>query len=706
MAILGKIRQRSFFLIIVIALALFSFVLMDLLQSGSFGGSSTNAMGSINGTDVDTQQFMRKVSQMQQQNQNISNTQAINNVWEQEVRKVIVGEEIEKLGLGLGNDQVINEIKKNQFFSQNPQFLNEAGVFDEGKLKEWIKSIQNDPNDPNQERWTQWKQFENEIVTSSVQQMFYNMIKGGVYTTKAEGEFKYITENRKIDFKYVTVPYSTINDDEVKVSDDEILAYMKEHPKTYKSDPTRSLSYVFFENTASAEDIKAREAAMDKILNGTVEFNSSTGTNDTISGFKNIPEIQVSSFINQHSDIKFDSTYLAKKDLPTDYQERLFNLAKGDVFGPYEFNGHQCVSRMLGRKANGSVKAAHILISYEGAPNSQATRTKEEAQVKANELLAQAKANPAGFAALAAANTEDPGSKTNGGEYDNITPGQMVPEFNDFIFNNPIGAIGLVETTFGFHIIKVNDQYNAVLLGTIAQSAEPSEQTIDANYTKASKFLADANSKDFTQVAETYEVTVMPANGLKATDENVSNLGAQREIVQWAYNSDTNKGDINRFDTSNGYVVAKLTNINETGLTAIGVARDAVSAIIKNEKKAIKVREKMKGATLEEVAKATGGSVMTANDIVLSSANIPNIGRELKVVGTAFTTPPEKVSGLIDGAMGVYMVQTTTVKPEAKLTSYTTQISAENQQQQNAAQFRVYQALKEKADIEDNRSRN
>ena len=81
---------------------------------------------------------------------------------------------------------------------------------------------------------------------------------------------------------------------------------------------------------------------------------------------------------------------------------------------------------MIGRKGNASAKASHILIAYKGAERSPATRTKEEAQALANDLLTQAKANPGNFAILAMTNSDDPGSKNNGGEYDNITPGQMM----------------------------------------------------------------------------------------------------------------------------------------------------------------------------------------------------------------------------------------------------------------------------------------
>ena len=111
MAVLGKIRQKTGLLIFLIALALILFLVQDAFQNGFFG-SNANNIGTVNGTDIDAQEFMRKVAQVEKQNQNTTNTQAINSVWEQEVRNILLGEEIEKLGLGIADDQVINEIKK------------------------------------------------------------------------------------------------------------------------------------------------------------------------------------------------------------------------------------------------------------------------------------------------------------------------------------------------------------------------------------------------------------------------------------------------------------------------------------------------------------------------------------------------------------------------------------------------------------------
>jgi peptidyl-prolyl cis-trans isomerase D len=683
MAVLSKIRQRSFFLIVIIALALFSFVLADVIKGGGFG-SSSNDVGSVNGEGISAQDFMQKVSQVEKQGQNTSTTQAINSVWEQEVRSVLLNEEFDKLGIRVGNEQLINILKKDPNISQNPQFLNEAGQFDENKFKEFVKAKRNDPNP---ETWNQWKNYENNLEKYAKELMYNDMIKGGMYVTKAEGKFKYELENKKVTFDFVTLPYSNINDDQVKVSDDEIMAYIKKYPKKYKSENTTSIDFVLFENKPSKKD---EEAMVTSINTALVELSTTTN---------------VGAYINANSDIKFDSTYLAKKDLPLDYQEQLFNLANNEVFGPYVFNGHQCLSKMIARKANGSVKASHILLAYKDAAQSSATRTKEEAQALANSLLAQAKANPSSFADLAAANSDDPGSKTKGGQYDDIAPGQMVPTFDKFIFNNPIGSIGVVETDFGFHVIKVDDKYSAVLLGTIAQKIEPSDETIDNIYTIASKFEADANEKDFDAVAKANKLEVNSATNLKSFDEYVQGLGAQRAIITWSFNTSNSIGDIKRFDIPQGYVIARLKSRNETGLMSVDVAKDIVTPLIRNEKKAALIKAKMTGATLEAIAKSSGASINTSGELSLSNPIIPNIGSEAKVIGTAFNTAKGKVSSLIEGTNGVYCIKTTNLIAAPATNNNNAFIAQEQTQQKSSAQGRAYQALKEKATIKDNRAR-
>ncbi|WP_291110138.1 peptidylprolyl isomerase [Flavobacterium sp. UBA6195] len=683
MAVLSKIRQRSFFLIIIIALALFSFVLADVIQSGTFN-SSTNNVGSVNGTDIEAQEFMQNVSMIEKQGQGTTSTQAMNSAWEQEVRKIILSSEFEKLGLKIGNEQLINVIKQNPNLAQNPQFLNAAGQFDENKFKEFLKGIKNAPD---QSQWLEWKEFEKNIERFAVEQMYNTMIKSGVYTTKAEGKFQYKTENDKADFEYISVAFSTVNDDQVKVTDAEIIDFMKKSPKKYKSDNTTSIDFVLVENKPSKEDEQAMLSSIGEIR---AKFDSVAN---------------VGEFVNANSDIKFDSTYLAKKDLPLDYQEQLFNLPVNAIYGPYVFNGHQCISRMIKRKSNASVKASHILLAYKGAPQSSATRTKEEAQALANDLLAQAKANPGNFAMLAMTNSDDPGSKNNGGEYDNIMPGQMVPKFNDFVFNNPIGTIGVVETEYGFHVIKVLDKYDAVLMGTVAQKIQPSEATIDAIYTKASQLEADANeNKDFAAVAKKAGLELVPATNLKGFDEYIQGIGSQREIIRWSFNKDTEIGDVRRFDVPQGFVIAKLKDRNETGLLPIDIARQSVEPLIKNQKKAEIIKKKMNGSSLEAVAKSSGASIQIATSISLKAPVLPNIGNEPKVVGKAFGLASGKTSEIIEGNSGMFMVRAKTVTKAPEVTSYATYITQDRSQNQSYAISKAYIALKDKAEIKDYRA--
>lgn len=699
MAVLSKIRQRTGLLILVIGFCLLAFLVGDAFQSGTFG-SNANEVGSVNGTDISSQDFMQLVAMAEKQGQGMSATQALNSTWEQEVRRIILTEEFEKLGLKIGNEQLINIIKQNPNLAQNPQFLNAAGQFDENKFKESLKSLKNAPN---QDQWLQWKEFEKNIERFAVEQMYNTMIKSGVYTTKSEGKFIHQMENDKVDFDYVMVPFSSINDDQAKVTDAEIIDYMKKNPKKYKSDDTRSIDFVLFENKPSKEDEDAMLNSINSVLNGGVIYNKETNTNDTIPGFKSVAN--VSKFVNDNSDIKFDSTYLAKKQLPIEFQEQLFNLPVGGVFGPYVYNGYQCISRMVSKKANSSARASHILLAYKGAPQSSATRTKEEAQALANDLLAQAKANPTNFPMLAIANSDDPGSKNNGGEYDNITPGQMVPQFNDFVFNNAVGTIGVVETDFGFHVIKVNEKYDTVLLGTVAQKIEPSETTMDATYTKASKFESDANeNNDFAALAKKSGVEVIPATNIKAIDEFVQGLGSQREIVRWSFNSDTNTGDIKRFDVPQGFVIAKLKDKNESGLIPLDIAKQSVEPILRNQKKAELIKKKMNDTSLEKVANTSGASVLTATGITIKTPLIPNVGPEAKVVGKAFNLAAGKTSKIIEGNSGMFMIRTKSITKAPAAASYASYITQDKTQNQSYAISKAYTALKEKAEIKDNRA--
>lgn len=697
MAVLSKIRQRSMLLILVIGFCLLAFIVGDIIQNGSFG--ITRNIGSVNGQDIAVQDFMLKVNNMQARQRGMSPTQAANTVWNQEVEYILFEERCEAAGIRVGKDHVINMYAQDPSVFQNPQFQNALGKFDKAKFNEFLVNMKT----TNPEQWRLFESSRPQVENLAKKQIYVAMVKAGFVTTDADAQAKYKFESDKVSFDYVFVPYNTINDDEVEVSDQEIIDYMKKNEKKYKSEASRSVEFVVIENKPSAEDEAEIKDEITALLSPKVEYNAETKTNDTVPGFRGVSNVE--DFVNKNSEIPFDTTYVTKKQLPLEYAEQLYNLAPGEVFGPYIDNGYYKLTKMINKKGNASVNASHILIAHKDAMRSTVTRTKEEAKAKADDLLKQINANPSSFAALVMANTDDPGSKNTGGVYENIMPGQMVKPFNDFVFNKPVGATGVVETDFGYHVIKVTGKNEAVQLATIARKIQSSEATADAVFQKASKFEMDAESKDFAALAKEMNLTVQTANKIMANDESVQGIGNQRAIVKWAFDDATEVGDVSKFDVPQGHVIARVKAINEKGFLPIEEAKLSVLPIIRNEKKAELIRKKMEGSTIEAVSQKTGSAVASATDITMAAPMIPGVGSEPKVVGKAFGIGQGKTSGHIDGNMGVFMVKTKTITKAPALSNYSSYITRIKSQERNSMPSRFIMALKDGAEIEDNRGK-
>lgn len=701
MAVLQKIREKSGLLVGVIGFSLFAFIIGGLFNGGI--SLSSRNVGSIDGVDISTQDFQMKV-QMAQQNGQTQGSQAYNMVWNNEVRSILLETEFEKAGLRMGKDQLINVIKNHPNFGQNPQFLNEAGQFDMVKLNNFIAQMKQ----AGPEQWNAWRSFEADLEKYAKEQMYYALIKSSVITTNAEAKFAYLKDNDKATFDFVGVTYASINDDQAKVTDQEIEAYVKKHPNRFKTQDSREVEYVFIENKPSKEDEAAAKTVIEDFLKPSIVFNKETGKNDTIQGFKNAKNNI--EFVNTNSDVAFDSTYYAKTELPAEFAEQLYNLPAGEVFGPYLFNDHYCISKLIDKKnVTETVDASHILIAYKDAQSAAPTviLTKEEAKAKADDLLKQLQANPSNFATLATANTDDPGSKDKGGKYEGIRKGQMVPEFDAFVFEKPVGNLGVVETAFGFHVIKVENKTTkeAVQLATIAKTIEPSDATSNALYTTATKFEEGATSKDFAKLATELGLIAQPVTKIGAFDDQLPGVGSNSEAISWSYKKGTDIGDVKRFDTPNGYLIIKLVSINNTGLMTANDARGMVEPILRNEKKAEIIRKQMAGNTLEEVAKNAKTNINLAVDLSGANSSIPNFGQEPEVVGKAVTLKANELSKLIDGNNGVYMIKGKSVTKAPELPNYAPFKQRVSTNNRNMVQNSVFSALYNKAKIEDNRAK-
>ncbi|MFN3942207.1 MAG: peptidylprolyl isomerase [Flavobacterium sp.] len=696
MAILGKIRQRSFFLIVIIALALFSFVLMDLIQAGGFGGSNSY-VGSINGKDIPFEEFNLKVANTEKNGNNgqgMSNTQAANQVWDAEVNIALLEEEFEKLGIRVGADHVVEILKQNPTIAQ--RFTNELGGFDKKKFDEFIKSS------ANAQDIEFLKAQEQNAVINAKYQIYMSMLRGGLFVTQADAKFQHRLENEKVSFDYVHIPYSSIKDSDVKVTDAEVLEYMKKRPKRYKSEEIRDIDFVFVSEEPTDDDKNEVKVLLEKLMENRIVFNKTTNANDTLPGFKNA--LDVVEFVNSNSDFPYDSTYVAKTDLPADHAEGLYNLADGAFYGPYELNGYLAISKSLGKKSGVKARASHVLISYTGSQAAPKTpRTKEEAKAKAEEILAKVNADSNQITMLAFTDSDDQGSAQRGGDLDFFNPGMMVKPFNDFVFNNPIGKVGLVETDFGYHIIKVTDKQDAIRLATVARKINPSQKTSDNAYSTAMKVEMNANDKSLEKAATEAKLEVKPVVKAKPMDEFFGELGAQRQIIRWAYNKDTKVNDIKQFEITNkGYVIARLKSINDTGLMPLEDAKPGIEPLIRNEKKAKMIIAKIKGNNLDAIAKENKVTVESATDLTIQSPIINNAGFEPKVVGVALNTKANNVSAPVEGNSGVYVVKTKAVTKAPETKDFSQQITTLQSTSGQAAN-RIFGTLKDKADIKDYR---
>ena len=695
MAVLAKIRKRSALLIGAIALALFAFIIQDLIGKGGIGQDSKD-VGTVNDKDITFEDFRVKVSNVEKSGQGITSTQAANQVWDQEVSIALLTSEFDKLGLRAGEKHLIEVLKADQNIGSNPMFLNAAGLFDLAKFKEYFKA------NPEQAQFLQEREKSAELNAKF--QMYNTLVKAALYTTEAEGKLKYEMEANKVNFAYVAGLYSTIKDSQVKVTDAEIVDFMKKNEKKYKADQSREIEYVLLEDKASAQDEADVKAKITALLSGSVVYNAKTAKNDTVAGFRNAAN--AIDFVNSNSDVPYDSTYIAKKSLPATDADQLFNLAPGAIYGPYKYGNYYCISKSFGTRANVNVKASHILISYEGTQvsNKREKRTKDQALVKAQAILAQVNANPDSFMMLAYSNSDD-SSAQQGGDLGYFGPNEMVKPFNDFVFGNAIGKVGLVETPFGFHIIKVTDKQDGIRLATVAQKIEASEATSDKIFTQATQFEMDAANKDFAKLAKDMKLTVASPVTVTGMEENFASLGNQRAIIRWAFEDDSKVGAIKRFELANiGHVIARVKSIDDSGLVPVAQARAYVEPILKNKKKAELIKAKMTGSSLEAIAKATGAKVEQAANITMENPVFGLVGAEPKVVGTAFALTANKVSAPIEGVTGVYVVKNVSTVKAPVLKNHTAYVAKLKQQTANDA-GRILPALKANATIEDNRSK-
>ena len=699
MAILGSLRKNSVVLITVIGMALFAFVISGVFDGKGY--TSQDPIGMVNDQDLSIEEFRNQVDFLER-SYNLSGMNAVNSVWDQTVRNLILKNQFELSGVDSGKDHLEYILSQNPSFNSEPSFLNDAKIFEIEKFIDLIVEYKT----TNPDAYEQWKKQESIFQSQSNEKIYFDLISSGINFSYKDGEFEYLLQNDRVDIEYVQIPYSSIPDSLAKLKNSDVKNYIKSNHTDFKIDASRSIEYVLFEEKPSIEDENETKSFLESFLVEKKEYNDISKQEETIPSLltaKNLTE-----FINQNSEIKFDSIYVPKGSLPNNDANILFNLNKGQNYGPYLDDEYFKISRMLDKKKGGNIRASHILISFKGSKNAspEITRSKSEARKEANRILKLVRKNPDSFSGLAFEFSDGP-SKSSGGDLGFFQEGAMVKPFNDFVFSKKEGTIGVVETDFGFHVINIVAKEDLVLLASIAIKNIPSEKTSDKTFNLATKFEINlSKNKNLNELAKENNYEIKPVSNIKILDDNLPGLTNQRRLVQWLFSEEVELNSYKRFDLSNGgYLIAQVTDLREEGLSSVEDVTFTAVPKVRNQKKAeLIIKQNKKNKSLEDLANNNNTEIKKALALNQKNATISGAGREPLLVGHAFGLKVDQISDFIIGENGVYKIKVTKKDKSSGLdtySSYQNQLLLSSRPSVNST---LYQAVKESAEIIDNRS--
>ena len=347
MAILGQIRKRSIFLIIVIGMALFAFVISGVFTSNG-GFSSNKPIGEINGEEIDFEIFNMMVEQAQTV-YGLNTINAVNFAWNQGVKNQSLIQELDKLGIDAGKNQLEQIISSDESIVLNPLFQNEIGLFDFNKFSNYIAQLKTS----NPTIYNSWKLQEENIISLAKQKIYFDLIKSSVIYTNVESNIQYHLENDKVNIEYLRIPYELVPDSLITIKDSEINSYVRNRKDVYEIGASKKVEFVYVPDIASNIDINNIRTNLEQLKDGFNQLNQITNSTEYVEGFSSVKDY--SEFIDIYSEVAWDSIYKTKQELSSDFSDILYGLNIGQVFGPYQDGNFYKITRMIDKKRDGNL---------------------------------------------------------------------------------------------------------------------------------------------------------------------------------------------------------------------------------------------------------------------------------------------------------------------------------------------------------------
>ncbi len=706
MQIIQSIREKGApITIAAIALALIAFILMDAKQDKG-GRSASESIGKVNGSSIDQNEFNKKIQNLENQEEQQSGQKPSNSrlaqirdqVWNQIVAEKVFYAEAAKLGIEFTSkelDKVLKSDDPSNPMMQDRSMVDPAtGKLDQAKLTQALTNIK-------KAKGEQWEMINSQIIEpqklTSVSTKYFALLNASAYypTWMEEKDAKESKTFATISF--VQIPYQTISDSTIKVTNEEVKKYVDNHKDLFKQEAGRMISYVGFSQLPSAADSAKTKAQVESLK---TEFANETN---------------VKNFLARNaSAIDFDTNYVPKSKIQSAYIDSITRLPAGAVYGPYVENKSYVVAKMLGSKTvPDSAHAKHILIATVNAQTGQPLLEDSTAKKRADSVY-NAINTGANFAILAMQYSSD-GSKDKGGDLGTFAYGAMVPEFNKYCFEKPVGSRGVVRTQFGYHIIELLGQKGAspaYKIGFLAKEIYPSEETINNASNNAVKLSAEKDAKKLEAYLQKNGLQkISEPTLIKENDASIGRMQDARQLVRWVF--EAKKGDVSDpMPVGDQFVVAIVDKIYEEGTQDVETARPLAENAIREEKKAAQIISAL-GAnpTLESAsAKYAKAIIVTGADssITFKAQIIDSIGNEPKLIGAIFNKANlNKVAAPVAGKAGVFVFKVNSVGEKATDPNED-KVQMRLQQTvalRNQAVSNWFEGLRKKATIKDNRSK-
>lgn len=666
MSFIQNIRDKySKIAVVAIALALLGFILIDYItgktRSSSRGGGSS-IVGRVNGKSIGTGEFEllvnRQEEYMQQQygqGGDAVRAQAVEQAWTQEVNRILLGDEVDKLGMEIGKKEI-----NDMLFGANPpedlkrQFTDpQTGLYNAGQALSQINEMKRKGT---AEQKASFNTYIEQLEFLRLVDKYNALLGNSINYPRWYFEKQNSDNSQLAKISMVREVYAGINDSTIKVSEEEIQDYINKHKQDYKQEENRSITFVTFSAAPNSTD---SAEARNKLLALKPEFDS----------VKDVKPLLAQEGANNN----YYAGYIGKNVIKIAAKDSIFKTPVGHVYGPYLDGGSYVLAKVeAARQIPDTVKIRHILIAttQSDQQTGQVSQVRDTAEAK--KLIDSVQTlirNGANFDSVCARLSEDPGSKNKGGVYDNVPSGQMVSEFNDFIFTNPVGTRGIVKTDYGYHYIEILSQKGNTTgyrIAYLPHQILASDETDKNASNRAIEFAAD--SRDQIAFDTNYEKKLKPlgitkqvAADITPSAAYVQGLGASRSFVKNIYKA--KKGEVMQPDrVGDNYVVAVVSEINKEGTQTVNKARSIVEPILINKKKAEFIIKKLgKITTLEAAADILGKKIETIDSLRMSGNGTHStaLGFEPRVNGAAFN-PANKgkvVPEALEGQSGVYVIR-------------------------------------------------